>query len=94
MQAVPSGATGRPGQHPGGGARVVVLLVRGYQRTLGTVLGGQCRFYPSCSTYCIEAVERHGCGRGLLLSLRRVLKCHPFHPGGVDQVPGTMETEA
>jgi putative membrane protein insertion efficiency factor len=67
--------------------RLVILLIKGYQYTLSAVLGGQCRFYPSCSAYCIEAVEIHGCWRGLWLGLRRVLKCHPFHPGGVDGVP-------
>jgi putative membrane protein insertion efficiency factor len=68
-------------------SRVVLFLIRVYQRTLGAVLGGQCRFYPSCSNYCHEAVTVHGVWRGLALGLWRVLKCHPFHPGGVDPVP-------
>jgi len=66
---------------------VVVAAIRLYQILLSPVLGGQCRFYPSCSTYGLEAVERHGWWRGLRLGLVRVLKCHPFHPGGVDPVP-------
>lgn len=71
-------------------SRLVVGLIKGYQYTLAAVLGGQCRFYPSCSSYCIEAVETHGCRRGLWLGFRRVLKCHPFHPGGLDSVPGAI----
>lgn len=68
--------------------RLVILLVRVYQWTLAGLLGGQCRFYPSCSAYCIEAIETHGSWKGLGLAIRRVLKCHPWHPGGVDPVPG------
>ena len=66
---------------------VVTFLIKAYQCTLAAVLGGQCRFHPSCSNYCLEAVASHGCGRGLILGARRVMKCHPFHPGGVDPVP-------
>ena len=65
--------------------------VRVYQWTLGLVLGGHCRFYPSCSNYCIQAIETHGSLRGVALGLRRFLKCHPFHPGGVDLVPPPRE---
>jgi putative membrane protein insertion efficiency factor len=68
-------------------SRLVILLIKGYQYTLAAVLGGQCRFHPSCSSYCIEAIEIQGCLRGLWLGFRRILKCHPFHPGGVDTVP-------
>jgi putative membrane protein insertion efficiency factor len=73
--------------------RLVILLIRAYQYTLAAVLGGQCRFYPTCSAYCIEAIEIHGCRRGLWLGLRRILKCHPFHPGGVDGVPGALREQ-
>ena len=62
-------------------------LIRFYQWTLGPWLGGNCRFYPSCSNYAREAVEQHGCLRGGWLSMKRICKCHPLHRGGVDLVP-------
>jgi uncharacterized protein len=58
-----------------------------YQHTLGYLLGGHCRFHPSCSHYALEALERHGALAGTWLSLRRLLRCHPWHPGGLDPVP-------
>ncbi|HET6582644.1 MAG TPA: membrane protein insertion efficiency factor YidD [Nannocystaceae bacterium] len=54
---------------------------------MSLMLGPRCRFYPSCSHYACEALETHGLARGLGLAVRRVLRCHPFHPGGVDPVP-------
>ncbi|MEI6563117.1 MAG: membrane protein insertion efficiency factor YidD [bacterium] len=68
--------------------RFFIILIRIYQHTLAAVLGGQCRFHPSCSEYGVEAIQVHGAWRGLGLGIRRVLKCHPWHPGGVDPVPG------
>lgn len=70
-----------PAQH------ILVALVRLYQLTLSRVLGGQCRFTPSCSHYAIEAIRLHGALRGTWLAIRRILRCHPFHPGGHDPVP-------
>lgn len=67
--------------------RVLVLVVRLYQVTLGFWLGGNCRFHPSCSNYGIEALREHGALRGSLLTLKRLAKCHPLHEGGVDPVP-------
>jgi putative membrane protein insertion efficiency factor len=64
-----------------------ILLVRGYQVTLGPLLPAACRYYPSCSAYAIEALERHGAWRGGWLALRRIGRCHPFRPGGYDPVP-------
>ena len=66
---------------------VLLALIRAYQYTLRPMLGSNCRFYPSCSDYAMEAVERHGALRGTWLALRRVGRCHPYHPGGFDPVP-------
>jgi len=72
-------------------ARMLLGLIRGYQRFVSPWLGSRCRFYPSCSAYTAEAIARHGGGRGLWLGLKRVLRCHPFHPGGYDPVPGSVD---
>lgn len=70
--------------------RALVLLVRLYQRLVSPLLPPACRFYPSCSAYAVTALERHGAVRGSWLTLRRLCRCHPFHPGGVDPVPEIM----
>jgi putative membrane protein insertion efficiency factor len=62
-------------------------LIRAYQLTLSPVLGPACRFYPSCSEYARQAIERHGAARGTWYAIKRLLRCHPFHPGGVDPIP-------
>jgi putative membrane protein insertion efficiency factor len=67
--------------------RLLILGVRAYQVGLGPLLPASCRYYPSCSAYAIEALERHGALRGTWLSVRRILRCHPFRPGGYDPVP-------
>jgi hypothetical protein len=67
--------------------RMALALVRGYQLLVGPHLGGACRFEPSCSAYAAEALSTHGVGRGLLLAMRRVARCHPFGGSGFDQVP-------
>lgn len=76
--------------------RAVLAGIRLYQLILSPWLGRQCRFYPSCSHYAMQAVEQHGVLRGSLLAARRLGRCHPFHPGGVDPVPsvsGACEKE-
>lgn len=65
----------------------LVLLVRVYQVLLSPLLPASCRYTPSCSAYAIEALERHGAVRGGGLAVRRILRCHPFRPGGYDPVP-------
>lgn len=62
-------------------------LVRIYQLTLRAVIGGHCRFEPSCSHYAIEALHKHGALRGSALAAKRILRCNPWHPGGYDPVP-------
>ena len=64
-----------------------ILLIRGYQAGISPLLPASCRYYPSCSSYAIEAFERHGVLRGLYLTTARLLRCHPFHVGGYDPVP-------
>ena len=66
---------------------LLIALIRGYQWFISPLLGNQCRFYPSCSEYAREAIERHGAVRGVWLAIRRVARCHPWHPGGIDPVP-------
>lgn len=66
---------------------LVQLLLRAYQLTLSPLLGPRCRFYPSCSQYALEAVRSYGAGRGGMLALRRLLRCHPWHAGGYDPIP-------
>lgn len=66
---------------------VLVFLVTLYQWLISPLLGPKCRFTPSCSQYAKEALLKHGFIRGTGLSARRILKCHPFHPGGYDPVP-------
>ncbi|HEY3786749.1 MAG TPA: membrane protein insertion efficiency factor YidD [Steroidobacteraceae bacterium] len=67
--------------------QVVTLLIRLYQWTVSPLLGPTCRFYPSCSSYALEAVRRFGAARGLWLTAKRLGRCHPWHPGGLDPVP-------
>jgi putative membrane protein insertion efficiency factor len=68
-------------------ARVLILLVKAYRIALSPMLGSNCRFTPSCSRYAIEALRAHGTLRGSWLAFRRVLRCHPWHPGGHDPIP-------
>lgn len=67
--------------------RLLLVLIAGYQRIISPLLPRACRFSPSCSAYAAEAIARHGPARGLALAARRVMRCHPFHPGGDDPVP-------
>jgi putative membrane protein insertion efficiency factor len=67
---------------------LLVVMLTGYRRFVSPLLGARCRFYPSCSAYALEAVQVHGALRGSWLAIRRLSRCHPFHPGGLDPVPG------
>jgi putative membrane protein insertion efficiency factor len=66
---------------------VLTTAIRGYQLTIRPIIGAHCRHFPSCSEYAREAIDRHGATRGSWLALKRIGRCHPFHPGGYDPVP-------
>jgi putative membrane protein insertion efficiency factor len=68
-------------------ARLLIAVIRIYQRTLSPLLGNVCRFEPSCSRYAAACLAEHGALKGSLLSMARLCKCHPFHPGGFDPPP-------
>jgi hypothetical protein len=68
-------------------ARAAAAVIRAYRYGVSPLLGPRCRFHPSCSAYALDALQQHGFWRGLALSVRRLLRCHPFHPGGFDPVP-------
>ena len=67
--------------------KLLVWILRIYRAGLSPVLGPCCRFHPSCSSYWMDAIEKHGCLKGVWLGARRLARCHPFHPGGLDPVP-------
>jgi len=69
--------------------KIFLLLIKGYKKGISPFLGNNCRFYPTCSMYMYEAIHKHGILKGIILGTRRISKCHPFHPGGYDPVPGT-----
>lgn len=72
--------------------RTALAAIRVYQLTLSPFIGQQCRFHPTCSHYASEAIARFGVLRGSWLALRRLGRCHPFHPGGFDPVPSSKES--
>ena len=71
--------------------KIVSAMIRVYQWIISPLLGHRCRFYPSCSHYMLESLEKHGLMAGLKLGVKRVIKCHPLHPGGIDEVPEVSE---
>jgi putative membrane protein insertion efficiency factor len=70
---------------------LLLVLIRAYRYAISPLMGANCRFYPSCSAYALDAVRLHGPWRGTYLALRRLSRCHPWHEGGVDPVPGMQE---
>ena len=74
--------------------RVLSLLLRAYQILLSPMLGQNCRFYPTCSNYALEALCLHGAARGSMLAARRLCRCHPWNEGGVDLVPSAKPTSS
>ena len=73
---------------PGPAARVLIGMVRAYRLLLSPWLGSQCRFEPTCSVYAMQALDTHGALGGGYLAARRILRCHPWCTGGIDEVPG------
>ena len=67
--------------------KIFIFLIKFYQKFISPFLGKNCRFYPTCSCYGIEALEKHGFLKGIYLTVKRILKCNPFNEGGVDLVP-------
>lgn len=65
----------------------LLIIIRGYQRFISPFTAPRCRFHPTCSQYAIEALQQQGARKGSWLALKRLLKCHPLHPGGIDLVP-------
>ena len=68
-------------------AQLLMWLIRGYQVLLSPFFGQQCRFYPTCSAYAMDALKKHGAVRGSYYAIRRILRCHPWHAGGHDPIP-------
>jgi putative membrane protein insertion efficiency factor len=73
---------------------VIAFLIRLYQRFVSPLLGPRCRFYPSCSNYALQAVQRFGTLQGTWLSVKRLCRCHPWHPGGYDPVPSLHDASS
>ena len=71
--------------------KLILLIIKGYQLAISPLIGPRCRFAPTCSQYALESFEKHGFVRGLVLSLKRISKCQPFHAGGIDEVPEISE---
>ncbi|MGI6685415.1 MAG: membrane protein insertion efficiency factor YidD [Bacillota bacterium] len=65
-------------------AKILIFLVKGYQKIISPLLPGRCRFNPTCSQYLIDALVKYGFFKGLWKGLKRIIKCHPWHPGGYD----------
>lgn len=68
-------------------ANSLIFLLRLYRLAISPWLGNRCRFYPSCSCYAQDAISNFGTSKGIWLTLKRLIKCHPFHPGGYDPIP-------
>ncbi|WP_035618457.1 membrane protein insertion efficiency factor YidD [Lacticigenium naphthae] len=67
--------------------KVLISAVKGYQKAISPLFPPTCRYYPTCSHYAVEAIEKHGAAKGTMMGTARILRCHPFVKGGVDKVP-------
>ncbi len=73
---------------------ILITIIKIYQKTLSLLIGNGCRFYPTCSSYSIEAIETYGCLRGVALTFSRIIRCHPLNEGGIDPVPKKDEKQS
>lgn len=71
--------------------KIIISIIKLYKFAISPIFPSSCRFYPTCSSYSIEAIEKFGVGKGSILAVKRILKCHPFHPGGYDPVPNNIK---
>lgn len=83
-------AADQQARKPSAAGWVLIGLISLYRKFVSPMLGANCRFYPSCSAYALEAVQLHGALKGSWLAVRRLSRCHPFHAGGIDPVPGSV----
>lgn len=67
--------------------KFLIFIIRIYRKFISPIKPPSCRFYPTCSTYAIQAIEKYGALKGTFMAIKRILKCHPLHPGGYDPVP-------
>ena len=67
--------------------KIFILFIRFYQKFISPLFPAKCRYYPTCSQYTLEAIQEYGAIKGTYLGIKRILRCHPFHEGGYDQVP-------
>lgn len=74
--------------------RVLILFVNAYRLLLSPFLGNNCRYHPTCSEYAVTAIDRHGALKGGWLATKRIGRCHPWHPGGLDPVPEQLDKQA
>jgi putative membrane protein insertion efficiency factor len=73
--------------------KILIWLIQAYRLLISPWLGSHCRYYPSCSEYTLIALREHGTFRGLILGIKRISRCHPWHPGGYDPVPEKRNTD-
>ena len=85
--------TDRNGRVPHLFSLLLIALVKFYQKLVSPLFPKTCRFHPTCSHYAVEAIQEYGPGRGSWLALKRILRCHPFHPGGWDPVPKKQDNQ-
>lgn len=66
--------------------KIIIALIKVYQKYISNLFGAKCRFYPTCSTYAIQAIDKYGIIKGIILAMKRIAKCHPLNVGGVDKL--------